>query len=218
MYKTKTKKIIYGILALGLIFLSLTSVVSAYGYRRRVTYRPLSDWTLNNPRVVLGYTTNWDLLPEGWIVRPNFGVEDTGQYYGYIRQEILDDGRAELTVYIIGKNSPRTLYRLSDWFDFFAGEPFPEDVLENLEMDFFTIIKFIVPEPNKEIPFLFSLFEEPYEWVSLIFIAYASGIFTDYAGEFEYTPGEVGRIFLLQSNYINEDGEEIWPHEIIDVY
>lgn len=218
MNKSKAIKKFYLFLVIGLLFLSFASIGHAWRSRGGVTYRPLSDWTLNNPRVILGYTTNWDLLPDGWIVRPNFVVEDTGHYYGYIRQKVLDDGRAELTVYIIGKNSPRVLYRLSEFFDYFAGGPWPEDILENLEMDFFTILKFIVPEPDKEIPFLFDLFEEPYEWVSLMIIAYASGTFTDHAGEFGYTSGEEGRVFLLQSNYINEDGEEIWPHEIIEVY
>ncbi len=224
MNKTKSKKILYGLLALGLIFLSFPSVVHAWGDRRRVTYRPLSDWTLNNPRVLLGSTTNWDLLPEGWIIRPNSAVEDNGHYCGYIREKVLDDGRAELTVYIVGKDSPRSIYRLSEWFDYWyvPDTPWPEDILENVKMDFFTILKFILPKPNDEIPFLFDLFDEPNEWVSQMIIGTASGTFTDHAGAFGpapgFTPGEEGRVFIFQVNYINEDGEEVWPYEIVNVY
>lgn len=209
MNKTKSKKILYGLLALGLIFLSFPSVVHAWGDRRGVTYRPLSDWTLNNPRVFMGYTTNWDLLPEGYLIRPNFAVEDTGQYYGYIREKELNDGRAELTVYIVGKNSPRSLWGLQEAFDGVA-----EDILENLKMDFFVIFKFILPEPNQMIPFQFAISE----WVSLMVMGIASGTFTDHAGAFGFTPGEEGSVFLLQTMYITEEGEEVWPYEIVNVY
>ncbi len=216
MIKSKSKKIFYGLLALGLIFLSFPSIGYAWGYQSRVTYRPLSDWTLNNPRVLLGYTTNWD-LPGGWIIRPNFAVEDNGHYCGYIREKVLDDGRAELTVYIVGKGSPRSVYHLQEWFDYgdnYPNLPLPEDILENVKMDFFVIFKFILPEPNQEIPFLFAISE----WESLMVIGYASGTFTDHAGAFGFTPGEKGSVFLLQTMYITEEGEEVWPYEIVNVY
>jgi hypothetical protein len=214
MNKTKSIKIFYGLLALGLLFLCFPSVICACGYQRSVTYRPLSDWTLNNPRVVLGYTTNWDLLPEGWIIRPNSAIEDNGQYYGYITEKKLHGGRAELTVYIFGKNSPRSVYRLQEWFDYFDGGPFPDDILENVKMDFYAIYKFILPKRNQEIPFIFDISE----WISGMIIGTAYGTFTEHAGEFGFTLGEEGRVYLFQYFYINEEGEEIWPYEIVNLY
>ncbi len=214
MNKTKKVKILYGLLVVGLFFLCFPAISNVYGFKSYVTYRPFSDWTLNNPRVVLGYTTNWDLLPEGWIIRPNFAVADDGEYGGYIREEVLSKKRAELTVYIFGKNSPRSIYQLQEWFDFFGGGPFPEDILENAKMNFFAVYKFILPGPNQEIPFQFEIIE----WISGYIIGLTSGTFTEHAGDFGFTPGEEGRVFLLQSFYVDEKGEWIWPYEIVDVY
>lgn len=206
----------YLFVALMLIFISFAPIISvnAWGRQAKVTYRPLSDWTLNNPRVILGYTTNWDLLPEGWIIRPNFAVEDTGQYTGYIREKELDDERAELTVYLYGKNSPRSVYQLQEWFDFFGGGPFPEEILENSKMNFFAVFKFILPGPNQEIPFQFEISE----WISGMVIGLVSGTFSEHAGDFGFTPYEEAGVLLFQNWYISKEGEEIWPYEIIDIY
>ncbi len=212
----KSIKKAYLFVALMLIFFCFAPIISvnAWGQHAKVTYRPLSDWTLNNPRVVLGYTTNWDLLPEGWVIRPNFAVEDTGQYYGYIREEELDDGQAELTVYLYGKNSPRSVYQLQEWFDFFGGEQFPGEILENLNMDFFAEYKFILPGPGQPIPFEFAITE----WISGIIVGIASGTFTEHAGEFGFTASKEGIVFLLQSFYVDELGDWVWPYEIVDFY
>jgi hypothetical protein len=212
MNRTKLKTKVYLTLVLGLLFLSIASVASAWGPRSGVTYRPISDWVENNPRVIYGFTTSWDLLPEGYILRPE--IDDPDQYSGYIKEKVLDDGRAELTVVVFGKGCPIRLFGLADAFSGIM-----EDIMVDTSYYCVCIDKFILPEPGMEIPFFFDiLFGGMGEMISSYSIGFGSGIFTDYAETFGFTSGEAGRVFLHMESYIDEEGNEIWPHETIEIY
>jgi hypothetical protein len=213
MTKLKLTRNFYILLVLAFLVLSFASITNAAAYRRgRGRYRPISDWVLNNPRVIYGSTTNWDLLPEGYIVRPI--IENSEQYDGYIRERILEDGRAELTVYIRGIDCPFSLYSLQEWYDWEE-----QDLLIDTEYNCIVIEKFILPEPNQEIPNIFDIYGGVMgEWVSTFSIGFGSGIFTEHAESFNFDPGDEGYVFILQKGYITPEGEEVWPYEIINVY
>ncbi len=210
MNRTKLKTKVYLTLVIGLFFLSIASVGTAWGPKKGVSFRPLSDWVENNPRVIYGFTTNWDLLPEGYILRPN--IDEPDQYSGYIKEKVLDDGRAEITVFILGKGCPISLFGLDDAFS---------GVWEDMMVDtsYHCVYKaiFILPEPNMEIPNLWAIFGGAGEWVSTHSIGVGSGTFTDYAETFGFTSGETGKVFLHQKSYIDAEGNEIWPHETIKI-
>ena len=216
MSRTKLNTKIYVILVLGLLFLSIASSANAWGRRRGVYYRPLSDWTENNPRVIYGLTTNWDLLPDGYILIPT--IENSDQYSGYIREKVLDDGRAEVTIYVFGKGCPILVYTLQDAFF----NPEPQELLVDTRYYCIYTMQFIFPESNQEIPFffdiLFDMTGELGEWVSTHSIGFGFGTFTDYAENFGFTSGETGKVFLHQESHIDSEGQEVWPYETINVF
>jgi hypothetical protein len=212
MNRTKLKTKVYLTLVIGLFFLSIASVASAWGPRSQVNYRPIDDWVLNNPRVIYGFTTNWDLLPEGYILRPM--IDDPDQYSGYIKEKVLDDGRAELTVVVFGKGCPIRLFGLDDAFNGII-----EDIMVDTSYYCIYMEKFILPEPGMEIPFYFDIyFGVVGEIVSGYSIGFGSGTFTDYAENFGFTSGETGNVFLHMEFYLDDEGNEIWPHETIDIF
>lgn len=210
MNKTKSKKILYGFLALGLIFLSFPSVVHAWGHRREVTYRDLTHWTLNNPRVIYGLTSNWDILPI-YAVIPTITSPD--QYTGYIREKVLDDGSAELTVIILAKRCSITVFGVQ-------ADGIWEVILEDTKYYCMYKVQFILPHPGDEIPDFMNdiVFGEMGEWLSTFCIGFGSGTFTDCASTFGFTPGETGVVYLHQEGYLTPEGEEIWPYETIELY
>ena len=210
MDKNKSKKIFYGLLALGLIFLNFPSIAHAWGDRRRVTYRPISDWTELNPRVVYGFTTNWDLLPEGYLVIPRISPD---QYTGYIREKVLDDGSAELTVIVYVKGCSVEVYGLDDAFNGIF-----EVLLEDTKYYCIYKIQFILPGPNQDIPIFWDILDAG-QWLSTFSIGFGTGTFTDYAEtSFGFTSGETGLVYLHQKGYTTPEGGEIWPYETIELY
>ncbi len=212
MNRLKLKTKVYITLVIGLFFLSIASVGTAWSPRSRVTYRPISDWVENNPPVIYGFTTNWDLLPEGYILRPV--IDDPDQYSGYIKEKELDDGRAEVTVYVFGKGCPIRLFGLADAF----GGVW-KDIMVDTSYYCIYVQKFILPEPGREIPNLWDIYDGIVgEMVSGYSFGFGYGTFTDYAETFGFTSGETGRVFLHQEFYFDEEGNEIWPHETIEIY
>lgn len=211
MNRTKLKTKVYITLVIGLFFLSIASVGAAWGPRRGVTYRPISDWVENNPRVIYGFTTNWDLLPEGYILRPE--IDDLDQYSGYIKEKVLDDGRAEITVVVFGKGCPIRLFGLQDAFNGIW-----EDIMVDTSYYCIYVEKFILLEPGMEIPNFWDIYFGAGEMVSGYSIGFGRGTFTAYAENFGFTSGEPGKVFLHQEFYFDEEGNEVWPHETIEIY
>ena len=210
MNRLKLKTKVYITLVIGLFFLSIASVGTAWGPRSGVTYRPLSDWVENNPRIIYGFTTNWDLLPDGYILIPR--IDNPDQYSGYIKEKTLDDGRAEITVFVFGKGCPISLFGLADAF---GGNP--QDIMVDTSYYCIVMEKFILPEPSMEIPFFFDILFGAGEMVSSYSIGFGRGTFTDYAETFGFTSGELGSVFLHMESYIDEEGNELWPHETIEI-
>lgn len=212
MTKSKLTRKFYILLVLVFLVITCASITNTTAYRRRATYRPLSHWVLNNPDVIYGFTTNWDLMPEGYVVIPI--IENSEQYDGYIRERVLEDGRAELTVYIGVIGCAMSLYGLQEYWDYEE-----EDLLIDTEYNCIWIQKFILPEPNQEIPNFFDIvFFGMGEWVSSFSIGFGSGTFTEHAESFNFSPGKACFVFLLQQGYITPEGDEFWPYEIINVY
>jgi len=211
MNKSKAIKKFYLFLVIGLLFLSFASIGHAWRSRGRVTYRPLSDWTELNDRVVYGFTTNWDLLPEGYIVRPEITSPD--QYTGYIREKVLDDGSAELTVKVFVKGCSVSVFGLDDAF-----KGIWEVLLEDTKYYCIYKTQFILSGPNQEIPNFWDILDAG-QWLSTFSIGFGTGTFTDYAEtSFGFTSGETGLVYLHQKGYATPEGGEIWPHETIEVY
>ncbi len=211
MNRTKLQTKVCLTLVIVLVFLSVASFGAACGPRRRVIYRPISDWVYNNPIVIYGFTTNWDLLPEGYLLRP--AIDDPDQYYGYIKEKVLDDGRAELTVFIVGRGFPIHLFGLDDAFNGIM-----EDIMVDTSYYCIYVEKFILPEPNMEIPNLWAIYDGAGEMVSGYSIGFGCGTFTDYAESFGFTSGALGRVFLHQEFYFDGEGNEIWPYEALEIY
>lgn len=212
MSRTKLKTKIYIILVIALFFLGIASVGTAWSPRRSVTYRPIGEWVESNPMVVYGFTTNWDLLPEGYILRP--AINDPSQYSGYIKEEVLDNGRAELTVVVFGRGFPIHLFGLKDAFNGIW-----EDIMIDAAFYCIYVEKFILPEAGMEIPNLWDIFDGIVgEMVSGYSIGFGYGTFTDYAETLGFDSGETGRIFLHQEFYFDEEGNEIWPYETINIF
>ena len=212
MNRTKLKTKVYIILIIGLFFLGIASSGAAWGRRSRATYRPISEWVDSNPMVIYGFTTNWGLLPEGYILRP--AIDDTDQYTGYIKEEVLDDGRAEITVVIFGRGFPIHLFGLDDAFNGMW-----EDIMVDTSYYCIYVEKFILLEPGMDIPNFWDIYDGiAGESVSGYSIGFGCGTFTDYAETFGFTSGETGRVFLHMEFYFDEEGNEIWPHETIAIY
>jgi len=210
----KTIKATYLFLALVLILLSFVPIinVNAWGQRQRVAYRPFSDWLKNNERVVYGYGTNPDLLPEGFLLRPL--IESPDEYCGFIKEKLLDDGRAEITVFVAVRNCRINLYGLQDWYNWEE-----QDILSDTKYCCIDISVFILPEPGMEIPIIFDLWSgDGGEWVSSYSIGFGYGIFTEYAVKFGFTPGMPGGVFLHMYQTYTPEGEEVWPYEDIIIF
>jgi len=213
MSQLKLKTKVYVTLAIGLFFLSIASVGNAWGPQKGVSHRPLSEWTETNPRVVYGFTTNWDLLPDGYLLIPI--IDNPDQYSGQIREKVLKDGRAEITVFVRVKSCPMSLYGLEDVFHGVF-----KDIMVDTTYQCIYVFQFIVPEPNKPIPNMWDVLDgvAGSEWVSTKSIGFGRGTFTDYAENFGFTSGETGKVFLHQESHIDSEGQEVWPYETINVF
>jgi hypothetical protein len=194
-----------------IVFLSCAVNANAWGHRRRVTYRPLSDYTKNNPSVFYwwygpapNYEYRLDLanyLPFGEGTPP-----PRGTYWGYIKERKLPDGRAEVTVYLTLHGAPFSLW---DWRE-------GNLVMEGKICWYWEIEKFIIEKPGADIPFLLDVvYPDDYLVISGCGMGY--GIFTEFAEGFGYTPGEKGMFFMYQYCYI-EDGIDYWTHEIHEMW
>jgi hypothetical protein len=212
MNRVKLKTKICLTLVIGLVFLSLASSVAAWSPQMGTTYRPISDWVKKNPVVIYGCTTNWDLLPDGYILRPV--INDPSQYSGYITEKVLDDGRAELTVFIFAEGCPIRLFGLQDAFNGIW-----KDIMVDTSFYCVDVVKFILPKPGMKIPNYWDIYDgKKAELESGYLIGFGCGTFTDYAETFGFTSGDSGSVFLYMDYYFDDDGNEIWPHEIIEFH
>jgi len=189
------KKFIAMIFIGALIVVSIPAgLVSAQGK----TYRPLSDWAINNPSIFLGWKDEF----AGYVFFiENYpapgGPPTEGTYDGYIRERVMRDGTAELTLVIRGEN---LRFRMCIW-EGTPGDPssavvhFGEWLLEDAYMEkYYVKVKFTLPEPGALIPNAFELMANGqinYWYVR----GKGSGTFTEYAEGFPL--GETGYVKAL---------------------
>lgn len=231
MKKSNLKKVLIP-LTIAILFFSFASTVNATDDNSRVTIRPLSDWRLNNPAVTYawgGYDPGGEVATGifwsyWWYHPPNApSYPEEGTYDGYIKERELNDGRAELTIYLSFRDM-KVLYvrRFPD--------PFPADcgyalsLIDEGTMSGKTTIKLILPEPGMEIPnFWWILFGDVpgAEFVSEIGCLIGFGTLSDYSATHGYTPGATAKITVVQRALWNPLKADpmwgMWPVEIVDV-
>ena len=197
------------VLVIALFFLSCVSTVNAWGRQGTVRYRPLSDWTKNNPSVFywwIGpcptYQYRLDLAeysPFGEGTPP-----PKGTYCGYIKERDLPGGRAEITVYLTLHDAPFWIW---NWME-------GNLVLEGMIDWYFEIEKFIIERPGAELPFILDI-DYPNDWLAMSGCGSGHGIFTEFADEF--TQGAEGAFFMFQYCYVKH-GVDYWPYELLNLY
>ncbi|MFW9822989.1 MAG: hypothetical protein ACFFE4_08650 [Candidatus Thorarchaeota archaeon] len=192
------------LLMIAIYFLGCVSSITAASDKSKVTNRPFSHWTENNPGVVYGWG-GWPpgvekiFPPEGDIRFYRFllarfweGPPPEGTYDGYIKERELSGGRALVTVVITLKDSP---FWVSVWPDS------PADLTAQMFADgkivtYREVTSFYIEYPGAPIPFLFDI---PVE--DLVFgsgVGHGIGIFTAWAEQWGFTPGERGMAFVNQ--------------------
>ncbi|MFX0007832.1 MAG: hypothetical protein ACFFA7_06375 [Promethearchaeota archaeon] len=214
-------------LVIAIVFLCCASTVYAVSDDSKVTFRPLSDWELNNPSIF--YT--WGGWPPGAdtpvyrILLADFfaGIPPPeGTYDGYIKERELSDGRALVTVYLSLEDAPF-------WLGVVPNFPFPSDpsvqIFENGKIiNYREVVEFYIPYPGAPIPSLFDIGWEDYTFMSGV--GHGIGIFTDYAENFGFTSGEKGMMTINQRGLVHagfQNGfkgalRDFFPAEIINVH
>jgi hypothetical protein len=218
-------------LLITLLFLSYASIAYGASDNSKVTIRPLSDWAINNPGIVYG----WGGWPPGaekefppgedtrlyrlLLCRFWEGPPTSGTYEGYIKERALSDGRALVTIVITLKDTP---FWLSVWPDG-PGNPATQMFEDGKIVTYREVFTFYNEYPGAEIPFMFDI---PMEvWVFTSGVGHGIGIFTDWAEQWGFTPGEKGMAFVNERGLFHaatQNGfkgalEFGWSAEIVDV-
>ena len=228
MRKSNLNKVLIP-LTIAILFFSFTSTVHA---ANSVTFRPLSDWTLNNPVVTYawgGYDPGGEVLTGifwsyWWNDPPRApSYPEVETYDGYIKERELGDGRAELTIYLDFQDM-KILYvrRFPDPFPAFCD--YALSLIDEGEMSGITIIKFILPEPGMKIPNFWDIFYGAVpgaEMVSETASLMGFGKLSEYAETHGYTPGATAKITVVQNALWTPLKAPpiggMWPIEIVSV-
>ena len=231
MKKSNLNKVLIP-LTIAILFFSFASTVNATGENSKVTFRPLSDWTLNNPAVTYawgGFDPGGDVLTgifwsHWWNDPPESpNYPEGGTYNGHIKERELVDGRAELTIYLEFQDM-KVIYvrRFPDphpyWCDYALS------LIEEGEMSGITIIKLILPEPGMEIPNFWAIYWDMVpggEIVSDTASLIGFGTLSEYAKTYGYTPGATAKITVVQTGLFKHPKADpihgMWPAEIVSV-
>ncbi|UCC19284.1 MAG: hypothetical protein JSV62_14455 [Promethearchaeota archaeon] len=194
------------LLMVAIVFLGCVASANAFGQRPKVRYRPLSDYTKNNPSVFywwVGPAPTYDFILD---LMGDGNPPSEGTYNGFIKERELPDGRAEVTVYLTAHGIPFWLW--------VRGEG--NLAMEGKMLWYFEIEKFIIEEPGAEIPSILTI-PYPDDWLVISGCGMGHGTFTEFAEDFGYTPGADGMFFMFQYCYV-EDGIAYWPYEIHDMW
>jgi len=196
-----------------------------------INMRPISDWLGTGHAPTGFWTSPFDQLPEGFVAFTFTGllaggVEGTTELDGTIVERRLESGRVEVTVRVVGKNAPLTVYGLQEWLDWIAaGRPAirPEAVLgagTNGSLDFRTELVFLVDTMGAPYP----LPIPAADFLKSTIVGNGSGTFTDHAANFGYTPGATGGVHILQTGLFaiaaNANGaalEDEFPGELVNL-
>ncbi|MFW9896639.1 MAG: hypothetical protein ACFFD7_12610 [Candidatus Thorarchaeota archaeon] len=210
-------------LIIAIVFFSCTSIVYAASDNSKITFRPLSDWKENNPSIFYG----WRGSPSGqesplyqidmaewWTGTP----PPKGTWDGYIKERELSDGRAQVTVYLSLHNAPFWLI--------IDGTPILDQIFEEgrtLEI-YHEVNKFIIESPGAIIPNLFDI--DLLDFICSFGSGWGSGMFTEYAEAYGFTPGAIGIVNINQRGLIFpalQNGfqgalADVFPVEFINVH
>jgi hypothetical protein len=196
-----------------------------------INMRPISDWLGTGHFPTATWTTSFDQLPDGYVAFtfPGLlagGVEGTTALDGMIVERRLASGRVEVTVMVVGKNAPLTIYGMQDWLDWIAaGRPAlrPSAVLgagTNGSLDFRSTLVFVVNEMGAPLPFQIA----PEDFLKSTIEGNGSGTFTSYAANFGYTPGADGQVHIRQTGLLHVAAhangaalEDEFPSELINL-
>jgi hypothetical protein len=219
--------LIFGFMCFGFI-----SAVQA----ARVNTRPIEHWLLNNPTGSGGTYINDDYTINigNPFLRPIFLdeiflVEGETTYEGFIKERVLNDGTAQLSVHLWVYNAPLTVYSFPDFFDYIMRSGPRPNAIIGAYMDGYIDYKyqctFNLPCPGMEIPNLWDMIFSGVEISSKI-VGKGYGIFSEFAGPF-FTDGAKGMVTLNQICLIKHQlegleinklyGTELWPIELIKI-
>jgi hypothetical protein len=218
--------LIFGFMCFGLV-----SAVQA----KRVYTRPIEHWLLNNPTGSGGNYINDDYTINigNPFLRPIlldeiFLVEGETTCEGFIKERVLNDGSAQLTVHLWVHNAPLTVYSFPEFLDYLGGGPRPNAIIGAYAdgyIDYKYQCTFNLPSPGMDIPNIWDMIFSGVE-ISSHIVGKGYGTFSEFAGPF-FTSGAKGMVTLnqiclikpqLEGHEINKlYGTELWPIELINI-
>jgi hypothetical protein len=217
------------LLVIAIVFLSCSSLGYAASDKSRVTLRPLEEWAETNPSIFYGWggrspgtdTPNYlialaDTDTNGGIPPPE------GTYDGYIKERKLSDGRALVTVYLSLEDAPFWLV-----VGVYPDDPLDssKQIFENAKIiNYREVNEFVIPFPGAPIPNIGDIAYT--DWVLSEGNGQGRGIFTAWAANFGFTPGEQGMMTINQRGLIRTAFQngfkgalgDLFPVEFINVH
>jgi hypothetical protein len=248
--KTNTRWIL--LITIGILILGFIPVAVANG---NVNERPLDDWLEANYNYFYWGEDNWAFCdfvsPYTWLVakmgfpwpKAGFGPWVNDMIYensivigetiieGKVKERLLNDGTALVTLHLDVKNAPLTVYDVYEYIFYCRGwAPEPQAVLgEGIDgyIDYKVVFKFIIPEPGAELPNALFMWDN---YISCNIHGIGYGTLTEHAVElgFAETVGANGMLNLHEISLYKPDFKEdhpkydpifgdLWPVETIDI-
>ena len=243
------------VITIGTLLLGFVPVVAANG---RVTQRQLDDWLAPNyaafpwgeenwafadfyspysllvakmglawPKAGLPWTPWW----ENDVVYENSLVDGATIIEGSIKERVLKDGTALITLQLDVTNAPLTVYHFFEFLDYCFGDT--DEVLPILGagidgyIDYKVVAKFIIPYPGAPLPHCFGIWDD---FISVNIHGIGYGTMTERAVElgFATTVGATGMLLFHQLALFKPDFEEghpkyygdgeFWPVETVEIF
>ena len=223
------------VITIGTLLLGFVPVVAANG---RVTERSLDDWLDPNYAAFPWGEENWAfadfMSPYSWLVvkmglawpKADMGPWINDMLYenslvdgdtiieGSIKERVLKDGTALITLQLDVTNAPLTVYNVDEFLDYCFGDAGEPQAILGAEMDGYidykVVCQFIIPYSGAPLPHCFGIWGS-YISVNIHGIGY--GTLTEHAVElgFAETAGATGMLKLHQIALFKPDLKEGHP-------